>query len=191
MGLFDTLYVETALPLTEDLKVLDVSWEDEEFQTRDLNNILSTYHLRANGVLECLRVEGDWVENKKSARFPYDFVEKSRTFVDVKHHGSVVFYTSLLNKNDYDWWVEFTAVFTNGVLQEITLTECTKELASIRLEREAKWKKEREEEAAKWYNIVRKFLRQHTPWSKAWLTLARGVDGLAGRVSYFISRNIA
>ena len=197
MGLYDTLYIETPLPLNDDLKLLGLNWEDEDFQTRDLDEALNTYHLRVNGVLERLHVEGDWVENKKeddnkkSFKFPYNFVEKSRSFVDVKHHGSIVFYTSLLNKNDYDWWIEFTALFNNGVLQSITLNKCTKELASIRLEREAQWQKDLEEEEAKWHNVARKFLREHTPWSKLWLKAARGLDDLSGKVSSFIYRNIA
>jgi glycosyltransferase involved in cell wall biosynthesis len=97
----------------------------------------------------------------------------------------------LLNKNNYDWWIEFTALFNNGVLQSITLNKCTKELASIRLEREAQWQKDLEEEEAKWHNVARKFLREHTPWSKLWLKAARVLDNASGKVSSFIYRNIA
>ena len=35
MGMFDTIFVKKKLPLTKELKVLDVNWEEVDFQTKD------------------------------------------------------------------------------------------------------------------------------------------------------------
>jgi hypothetical protein len=43
MGMFDSLTVKKKLPLTKELKALNVNWSEEVFQTKDLENVLDHY----------------------------------------------------------------------------------------------------------------------------------------------------
>jgi hypothetical protein len=40
LGMFDNITVKKKLPLTKELKALDVKWDEEVFQTKDLDNLL-------------------------------------------------------------------------------------------------------------------------------------------------------
>jgi hypothetical protein len=51
MGMFDQLKCEKELPLNDELKSLNVKWNEVIFQTKDLDNCLSNYRITTDGEL--------------------------------------------------------------------------------------------------------------------------------------------
>ena len=49
MGMFDNITVKKKLPLTKELKALNVKWDEEVFQTKDLDNLLDNYEITKSG----------------------------------------------------------------------------------------------------------------------------------------------
>jgi len=132
--MFDTVYCERKLPLTKEIKKAfpDTDWSKEDFQTKDLDNTMSTYSLKKNGTLNILEVEGEHVRTiteeeekkiKKQGRFcwPYEFVEKSRKYKKYDFTGSVNFYFYKEDKDDNTWDIEFIATFSKGKLTDLVL----------------------------------------------------------------------
>jgi hypothetical protein len=68
---------------------------DPEFQTKSLHNYLETYTITEEGRL--IKDNG------------------AGTMVDLFHHGTIVFYTSLKNNESLDW-IQYKAKFTDGQL---------------------------------------------------------------------------
>ena len=154
MGMFDSLKVELPLPLNkkEQAKFSNINWNDVVFQTKDLECTLSTYTITKNGNLSSVIANGDWVrtmtkeEEKKAGKggkfvFPHKFVEKSRKTIKVNHTGNIFFYDSILDKDGNEYWIEFSANFIKGKLQdnikkvEVRLSETAKQIKK----REREW----------------------------------------------------
>lgn len=135
MGLFDTLIVKRKLPLSKELKKAfpNTDWAQEDFQTKDIENTLTTFTLKGTS-LYYDHVEGDHVrtmteeEEKKTRKagkfcWPYKFVETSRKSVKEPCHGTINFYTYKDDKDGNTWDIEFAAVFTSGKLKSIKLVK--------------------------------------------------------------------
>ena len=132
--MFDTIYCEKRLPLTKEVKKAfpDINWSEADFQTKDLDNTMTTYSIKKNGTLNILKVEGETVrviseEEEKKIRkqkkfcWPYEFVEKSRTYEKHVYTGTVNFYYYREDKDDNTWDLEFTATFVKGKLTDLIL----------------------------------------------------------------------
>ncbi len=100
MSVFDTIHCDYPLP--------DPEYQDEEFQTKDLDRTLDRYRITADGRL--------WRLPRKIAPFakdtpPPDAADKSE---DMNYHGELCFYT------DTDkGWLEYHARFTYGTVDWI------------------------------------------------------------------------
>ena len=183
MGMFDTIYVKKKLPLTKELKALNVSWEEVDFQTKDLENALDTYEITKSGKLRHLWQERKWKDDNDSFLKGYFEVIKEE-WRDVDFHGTINFYTSHCDNNDYnwnyvnddpeqltwddieliqghDWWFEFEAYFTKGKLDEIKLIKVSKDSISERVANTKLWAEKRAIEnkklSRKAVNFLRKF----------------------------------
>lgn len=130
MGMFDRLYVETRLPLNEELERLPINWREEEFQTKSLECFLVRYTIREDGTLESWGFGGLDDDEELSDE------EIQKTWKKVPYHGTVDFYTSFDGLEGNDWWVEFRAYFIYGVLDKIELVESRKTPSSLREARE-------------------------------------------------------
>ncbi len=180
--MFDTIYIKKKLPLTKELKALDVNWEELDFQTKDLENALDHYEITKAGKLRHLWQEREWKEAKGSLLGGYFDVVKEE-WKDVEYHGTINFYTSYTDNNDYhwdyinddpeqitwddieliqghDWWFEFEAYFTKGKLDDIKVIKITKEPISERIKNNKLWAEKRALENKKVSRRIVNFLRQ-------------------------------
>jgi hypothetical protein len=181
MGLFDSLYVKKKLPLTKELKALDVNWEEVDFQTKDLDNALDAYEITKAGKLRHLWQERAWKDDDDSFLKGYMEVVREE-WRDVDFHGTINFYTSHCTNDtkhwDYfddvdqlsfddielipgdDWWFEFEAYFTKGKLDEIKLIKADKTPVKERIYNNKVWAMKRAEENKKPGRKIVNFLRK-------------------------------
>jgi len=138
MGMFDGIVCEYKLPLPEDLGELsEIGWGELEFQTKSLNNTLSKYTIEDDGQIYEEKTKQKLIEDENSpdkARIEIieDGIEKNY------FTGELIFYTYLPTK-EYDYFIEFTALFWKGELKEIERTEWKKEENTERKEEEKKY----------------------------------------------------
>jgi len=166
MGMFDTILVKRKLPITKEIKKAfpDTDWTLEDFQTKDLDNTMTTYTIKGTG-LYWDKVEGEMVrtmteaEEKKARKkkrwvWPYKFVESSRKTEKISHHGVINFYHYKEDKDNNTWSIEFDALFDNGKLKSIKLTKA--EITSTAEENAAREKE--------WQDHVNAY--ENHPWTK-------------------------
>lgn len=185
MGMFDTLYVKKKLPLTKELKALNINWEEEDFQTKDLDNLLDTFEITKTGKLRHLWQERQWKDDDDAFLKGYFEVVKQE-WRDVPFHGTIGFYTShCTNDKKYwnfldeesqltfddielihgdDWWVEFEATFTKGKLEDIRLIKAEKTPVKERIYNNKVWAMKRAEENKKLGRRIVNFLRKFKPY---------------------------
>lgn len=187
MGMFDTIFVKKKLPLTKELKALNIKWEELDFQTKDLDNALDTYEITKSGKLRHLWQRREWKEDGSALlRGYFDVVEEE--WRDVNFHGTLSFYTSyctndkklwdyLLNDEDQltfddieliqgdDWWFEFEAIYTKGKLDSIRLIKAEKTPVRERIYNNKVWAMKRAEENKKIGRRAVFFLRKFS-WYK-------------------------
>jgi len=203
--MFDTILVKKALPLNKELKALkDFEWDKADFQTKDLENLMSTYEITKTGKLRYLKVTREWVDDEGAFLKGY-MKEISSEWVDTKHTGKVRFYhnfsTNKSNRNifsdilenetdleGYDWWVEFEAEFVKGELTEIKLTKAEKEPAKIRILRNIEWAKELKKKEASVYRRIIKFLRKFKAYRATIKFLLKANTAISNKISWALYR---
>ncbi len=182
MGMFDTIFVKKKLPLTKELKALNVKWEEEPFQTKDLESLMETYEITKTGKLNYLWQERVWKDDDGAFLKGYMDVAKEE-WRKVDFHGTINFYTSYCDNDGYnwdwvsddpeqmtwddieliqgyDWWIEFEAYFTHGNLDEIKLIKVTKDPISERIKNNKIWAEKRAVENKKISRKIVGFLRK-------------------------------
>lgn len=211
MGMFDNIYIQKELPLTKKQKKIfsHIDWEKQTFQTKSLENALSTYTLKKNGRLYTTQIEGEHVrtmteaEEKKERKkhrwvWPYEFVEKSRKEVIVKYTGDLNFYDMVTDIHENEWWFEFQAKIVDGILKG--------KIKTIKLEIN-RTKKEIDDDEKEWkdrmiaYNKkpsvkFRKFINliTYSYWSLFWNFVSRTLRKIATHLnnfSYWVIRNVS
>jgi len=136
MGMFDTVFCERKLPLTKEIKkaFADKDWSKADFQSKSLDNTMSSYYIKKNGYLYTEKVEGEHVrvmteaeekKIKKQGKFcwPYKFVESSRTSVKEEITATINFYDYSDDDKGNTWDIEFDAVFVKGKLTSLELVK--------------------------------------------------------------------
>jgi hypothetical protein len=200
MGMFDTIFVKKKLPLTKELKELNVNWDETDFQTKDLENALDTYEITKAGKLRHLWQERKWIDDDSAFLKGYLEVVKQE-WRDVDFHGTINFYTSYCDNTNYywdyvnddpeqmswedieliqghDWWFEFEAYFTKGKLDDIKLIKVSKDPISERIANNKLWAEKRAIENKKLSRKVVNFLRQFS-WYRILIRYTiRGVNSL-------------
>lgn len=211
MGMFDTILVKTLLPLkVAQKKILTkTNWENVDFQTKDLENMLGHFEIRKNGSLylrkaknETKRIMSEKEEAKirKSGKFcwPYETIEKNVKYVKFKHTGDVCFYTHLIDDKENEWWVEFKATFVEGDLKgkiKQILFEFRQTAEQIKKNND-----EFEGKLDAHYNHpwtrTKRFLNKITfnNWRMFWVYISRGLSFISNRtqkLSFFLNRHLA
>ena len=207
MGLFDTIYVEKSLPLSDEVKKAfkGTDWTKIDFQTKALDSTMSTYFLKKSGILYYEKVEGNWVDDTEEERklkkkkygfySPGKFVETSRKLVKHKVTAELEFYTSIRDEVGNDWWVEFKCNILDGKLQgEIHSVELVLRRTAEQIEADDRAFRERmyEIERHPW-NITRRVLNKVTfgYWKKSWSFFAKGLRKVGSSIdsaSFWIFR---
>jgi hypothetical protein len=199
------------LPLNkkDKVKFSNVNWDEQVFQSKDLDCTLSTYTIRKNGTLATTIVDGDWVRTmtkkeedkiRKRGNFcwPHKFVEKSRKTKIYKHTGDICFYDGVFDTEGNEWWVEFSGKFVNGKLQGklkkvvIRLSQTANDIKKNNDE----WERRLAEEEAKLSTRIRKALRVSTfgYWRFFWFAIGKFFRKFGNKLSQldlWINRNIA
>jgi hypothetical protein len=136
MGMFDNIKIKAPLPLTEELKKLNIDWANATFQTKDLDNCLSDYFITESGELkeEVTAYEYTYYteEEIKSKSFrPWNFIKESKIKnqyqKQVDFHGKITFYELFEVSEEEDIWVDFEAFFIYGKLDKINLIKTEKQ----------------------------------------------------------------
>jgi len=183
MGMFDHIICKSPLPLNEELRNLDVKWDEIPFQTKDLDNCLANYSIEENGELleEFKKYKYTYYteeEKKQKGHNRWEIV-KSSELIDsytkkIEFHGVIEFYHLFPFSETEDIWVAFNAFFNYGKLDRITLSRAEKrEAQSIRFN---KWIEEDEKRKKTFYYRLRKY----SGWFWLWFNVSRFFYNLSG-----------
>lgn len=198
--MFDTIYCERKLPITKVIKKAfpDRDWTKQDFQTKDLDNTMTSYYIKKNGYLYTEKVEGEHVrtmteeEEKKAKKqgkwcWPYKFIEHSRTSVKQDITATINFYDYSNDKAGNTWEIEFEAEFIKGKLVSIKLVEGEIiHTAEQNAENERKWKAKVDAYENHPWTRTKKILNKITfgYWSKLWHRTSKGL----GRISHVVHK---
>lgn len=209
MGMFDNLRVHKPLPLNEELSQLNIKWDEEIFQTKDLENFLELYEITKDGKLKFLRIEREW-EKDPNSPFGGHLKAKSENWELVPFHGVIRFYTSICDNpkfieevgsdgenlswdeifktNGNDWWIEFLAIFNQGELSELRLEKTERTPISARLASNKEWKIKRDMRAQEPLNKIVGKLKKFPIYRTATRTMSRWEQKLHEKVSKILQK---
>ncbi len=157
MGMFDSIKVDYPLPLP--LEVINILPDiyDQEFQTKDFDNLLDNYLLNEDGQLIHSKKEYKWKDDDDSFLKGYMDVIKEE-MVPFDFHGIVNFYCyETVHENPTsdkakDIIIDYMAKFTNGKLENIEILSYEIIDATVRIIDIKNLMKEHEECRKRWYN---------------------------------------
>jgi len=190
--MFDTLYSERKLPLTKEIKKAfpNRDWTKADFQTKDLNNTLSTYIIKMNGYLYTEKVEGEHVRTmtekeeekvRKQGKFcwPYKFEETSRTSIKEEITSTINFYSYDDDEEGNTWDIEFDAEFVKGKLESLKLVKAEiVHTAEQNAENERKWTEKWLAHEKHPWTKTKKILNKITfnYWDTFWRNVAKNLN---------------
>jgi len=157
MGMFDSIKVDYPLPLP--LEVIDILPDvyDQEFQTKDFENLLEGYILNEDGELLRIQKEYEWKDDDSAFLKGYmDVVNEE--IVSSSYHGIVNFYCYETVHEDpasdkaKDVLIDYCAKFTNGKLENIEVLSYKIIDATVRILDIKNMMKKQEERRKRWYN---------------------------------------
>jgi hypothetical protein len=199
MGMFDNIFCERKLPLTKEIKKAfpGRDWSTVDFQTKSLNNTMTSYYIKKNGYLYTEKVEGDYVrviteeeekKIKKQGRFcwPYKFVEKRRTSNKEEVTATINFYDYSDDEEGNTWNIEFDAEFVKGKLFSLKLFKA--EIITTAEEnnaREIKWQEHWAAIENHPWTKIKKTLNKITfnRWTKFWSKVSKLLYKLQQKIS--------
>jgi hypothetical protein len=173
MGMYDSIICKKELPLNEELKQLNVQWNNVVFQTKNLDNCLCDYIINEGGELveDVKKYEYTYyTEEERKQQKSWSFVKDSKLVEsytkNVHYHGKILFYEIFNFSDTEDIWVDFEAYFVYGKLDKIELVKTEKlEARSIRMDQ---WM---EEDKKKRNSFIYK-LRHYSGWFWFWKQLS-------------------
>ena len=157
MGMFDSIECNYPLPLP--LEVIDILPDiyNQEFQTKDLENLLDLYYLNEDGVLYWRKRKYEWKDDDDAFLKGYMDVVKEEV-VPTDFHGVLNFYCyetveeDLKNNKAKDITIDYLAKFTNGKLENIEVLSYEVRDATVRIIDLKNTMKKHEERRKRWYN---------------------------------------
>lgn len=157
MGMFDSIECNYPLPLP--LEVINVLPDpyNQEFQTKDLENLLDLYYLNEDGVLYWRKRKYEWRDDDDAFLKGYmDVVEEE--IVPTDFHGVLNFYCYETVHEDEssdkakDITIDYLAKFTNGKLENIEVLSYEIRDATVRIIDLKNTMKKHEKRRKRWYN---------------------------------------
>lgn len=157
MGMFDSIECNYPLPLP--LEVIDIMPDpyDQEFQTKDLENLLDLYYLNEDGLLLWRKRKYEWKDDDNAFLKGYmDVIEEE--VVPTDFHGVINFYCYETVHEDEssdkakDISIDYLAKFTNGKLENIEVLSYEIRDATVRIINLKNTMKKHEECRNRWYN---------------------------------------
>jgi len=121
--MYDNIICKYPLPMPDDPKGYTGSYD---FQTKDLDLILGLYVIDKNGQLCIQRKDGEWVQGNKNSDSLIGTLGYFKTtkewLEELNTTTTTVFYDYQHSQNtDYDYFIEYEAIFVNGKLTSIKL----------------------------------------------------------------------
>ena len=173
MGMFDNISVADPLPFTSEMRELGLDINNRSFQTKDLECVLAEYIIQGGKLFERKYKEEKWIEGDSKSENWLDRIgriERGDPYLEpVNYHGEIYFYDWQDNVNEkWDCWVEFKAIFSNGVVDRYELLRFDKTDNTDRLIREKQWKEEMERAEKVWYNKYFRHTRPYRWFSNKW-----------------------
>jgi len=157
MGMFDSIECNYPLPLP--LEVVDILPDpyDQEFQTKDLENLLDLYYLNEDGVLYWRKRKYEWKDDDSAfLKGCMNVVEEE--VVPTDFHGVLNFYC-YETVHEYessdkakDVTIDYLAKFTNGKLENIEVLSYEVRDATVRIIDLKNTMQKYEERRKRWYN---------------------------------------
>jgi len=164
MGMFDSIECNYPLPLP--LEVIDIMPDiyDQEFQTKDLENLLDLYYLNEDGILYWRKRKYQWKDDDEAFLKGYmEVIEEE--IVPSNFHGVLNFYcyetvyengqiVTLVDKKTKakDICIDYLAKFTDGKLDFIEILSYEVRDATCRVIELAQNLKQANKRANRWYN---------------------------------------
>jgi hypothetical protein len=157
MGMFDSIQCNYPLPLP--LEVVDIFPDvyDQEFQTKDLENLLDLYYLNEDGTLNWRKRKYKWKDDDSAFFKGYmDVIEEE--IVPVDFHGVLNFYCYETIHEDEssdkakDVSIDYLAKFTNGKIENIEILSYEIQDATVRIIQLKDTMQKHEERRKRWYN---------------------------------------
>ena len=182
--MFDNINCADALPYSEEMIALGLNKNNRTFQTKDLDNCLETYDIQGGKLFIIRHKTQKWIEGNPNSDSPFKrlgYLKQEDPYLEqVLYHGEIFFYDHINDvQGKWDCWVEFKAIFTNGIVEKYELVKFKKTDNTERKTREKAFLERYQQENNKWYNKY--FL--HT-------SLIRWVRRKLSRVLYEIGSSI-
>lgn len=199
MGMYDSLICLANLPLNEELSSLPINWTGLAFQTKCLDNSLSSFVISKEGeffeeVVEHEYVEYSEEELKSIKPKPWNIFKeinvKNKYSLKREYHGAIVFYDVINYSDAEDIWVEFEAIFSYGKLDKIILVK-SEHIKSQKLHT-IEFATRQAEEDKKLWNRFKGAVRP-LGWRRFWLFMAHQCNKLIevfGKIQSFIYRKL-
>lgn len=157
MGMFDSIRCDYPLPLP--LEVVDILPDiyNQEFQTKDLENLLDTYIINEDGELLWIKKEYRWKDDEDAFLKGYMETVKEE-IVPSNFHGTLNFYFyETIYENEFDIiakdvTVDYFAKFTNGKIENIEILSYEIIDATVRVKDLKNTLQKHEERRKRWYN---------------------------------------
>lgn len=157
MGMFDSIQCNYPLPIP--LEVVDIFPDlyDQEFQTKDLENLLEQYILNEDGELLRIHKKYEWKDDDSAFLKGYMEVV-SQKIVPSNFHGVLNFYCYETIHEDKssdkakDISIDYLAKFTNGKIENIEILNYEITDATVRIIELKNTMKKYEELRKRWYN---------------------------------------
>ena len=142
MGMFDEIVVHRKLPLPKGLpdELREVKWKEVVFQTKCLDNCLTSYKIAVNGKLYAQKFDDEGSVFAYNAFFDAKRKDSDMFWKNVPTPASVNFYTTF-QEEKFDYWISFIAFFdqSSSKLAEIRLDQFDKEDNAPRKEQRKLW----------------------------------------------------
>lgn len=183
-----------ALETNNEIKKLVPNVEVLDFQTKDLDNCLSTYHITKEGRLLYKDIKYKWVDDDNAFLKGY-MDEESYTLKDMNYHGDLEFYSyDSFDQSDgtqLTLHLEYKARFSNGTMENINLLKYSiKDTTDNKKAIDELFRKSRIIKS-KWYNkyffstkTYNNLVRRKVLW------LFRQLNNFTQNTYYFISRHL-
>ena len=157
MGMFDNISISDSLPFTQEMKDLGIDSNDRSWQTKDLECYMGEYVIQGGKLFEQKYKIENWIQGNKSSKNFVDrigYLDRKEPYLSqVHYHGEVFFYNFIQDvQGKWDCWVEFKAIFTNGIVERYELVKFEKEENTERKQRDKEFYNNLQRERNLWYN---------------------------------------
>lgn len=159
MGMYDTVIIEYPLPMPKDPQ----GYKGEGacgYQTKDLENCLSTYKIRKDGTFWLKKVNAKYVEGDKNGNSVFARLGRMETisskWVKIVHEAKsiIVYDYQECSQSSFDYFIEYEIFFVKGKVKKIKLVKFEATNNAGRKARTAEWQKQHEQRVKfcnKWY----------------------------------------